>query len=310
MSVGTYYQYNPAPRDIPRRHEQQAIQTISQTGLSVSLEEIKEDLRIRHSELDKHLLGEIDAAVNAIELSVFRTVRPSATYRMTDRLWPTSRHYTPNAFWWWWPSSFPRGQMYFFMPPLVTVDAVRYVDGTTRTATFSGVDGGTDVVTLTASPSWLDTGLLATYAATSADTGLTDGNDYYIREVSANTITLHTTLADALANTNIVDLSADGTTETLATGEQVLAATNYNVVLSTKSRSFMEFNDTFDAPVLDDVPDAIIYDYTCGYSTRQAIPATLQKSIASYVAYLVDGSEDDYEASQRLLLLNEWGSYS
>ena len=313
MSVGYgQYRYNIPPRDIPRRMEQRAIQTISQNGLSLSLEDVKEDLRIRHSELDKHILGEIDAAVNYVELAVFRTCRPSATYRMTDRLWPTSRHYVPNAYWWWWPSTYSQGLIYFYMPPLTSVDLVRYIDGTTRTATFSSVDAGTDVVTLTTAPSWLATGLLATYtAATTADTGLTSGSQYYIRAVSTTTVTLHTTLAHALANTNIVDLSADGVgAETLATIQQVVSTADYNVVKSTKTRSFMEFDESFTSPALEDRPDAVIYDYTCGYVNRQSIPGTLSKAIAFMVGYFVDGREEDYEAAQRLINLNDWGSYS
>jgi hypothetical protein len=316
MSTGLWTGYRrvqPPPRDIPRRHEQQSIQTISQTGLSLSLEDLKDDLRIRHSELDKHLLGEIDTAVNHVELAVFRTCRPLATYRMTDRMWPTNRDYTPNAQWFWWPTSTGNGIMYFFMPPLRSVDLLRYIDGTTRSATFDATTISADVITFDSAPSWLATGLEMTLdiGAGTADSGMTDGATYWIRAVTTTTIQLYTTLADALADTNAVTLSDDGTgTQTLSTIQQVLPSDEYNVVISTKTRSFLEFDNEFFAPSLADRPDSVIYDYTCGYGDRQSITTTITKAIAFMVAYFVDGRDEDYKAAQRLIDINDWGSYS
>lgn len=316
MSVGYgYYRYNIPPRDVPRRTQQRSIQTITQTGISDTLESVKRHLRIMHSDLDIVLTEKIDAAINWCELAIFRTCRPSATYRMTDRLWPTNPNYVPDASWYWFPPA-ANGLLYFYMPPLVSVDLVRYIDGTTRTTTFdanAGVNTSTEVITLDDTPSWLATGLQVTLDIDggTVPTGLTDGATYYVQAVSTTTVALHTTLADALADTNRVNITVAGSgTQILSTLEQKVAATSYHVVLDTKTRSFLQFDDTFTAPDLDDRPDAVIYDYTCGYGDRMSIPATIKQAIKFYAAYLLDEREEDYNAAERCLQLNSYGSYA
>ena len=78
------------------------------------------------------------------------------------------------------------------------------------TTDFSNVNAGTDIITIPTQGS-LYTGTLITFATTgSAPGGLTNGNPYYVINVTATTIKLASTLANAVAGTQI-DLTTQGT---------------------------------------------------------------------------------------------------
>ena len=76
----------------------------------------------------------------------------------------------------------------------------------TSTATPSSTNTGTDVVTFGSATGW-ETGSVVRAASTIG--GLTAGTDYWYRAASSTTGTFHTTLAGALANTGLVDLTAN-----------------------------------------------------------------------------------------------------
>lgn len=292
MSLNAIY----GPTYFPRSFERSRwdLVTVSTSGHVVRLADVKRKLRVTHKYTDEMIRQSMEAATDWAESQCNRTLRPVVRYRLSS-----------DGFCWgqqWRRNPLPR-------PPLASVETVRYYDGTTRTATFSSVNSGTDVVTLTTSPTWLATGLLATYSATSADTGLTDGSTYYLRKVSANTITLHTTLIDAVNNTNKVDLSADGATETLSTGEQLVAATNYRIVTPTDGRGRLEWDEDYTFPTLDNRIDAVKIDFTGGWATRGAIPPQITHAVMHYTAWLVDGTSEDEQAAIRLLNNVEWGMY-
>lgn len=65
----------------------------------------------------------------------------------------------------------------------------------------------TDVITIP-SINVLKTGYKILYESTDALTGLTSGNNYYVRMVSSNQLTLHPTEQDSLDNTNKVNITA------------------------------------------------------------------------------------------------------
>jgi hypothetical protein len=59
--------------------------------------------------------------------------------------------------------------------------------------------------------------------------GIDDGRSYYLRVVDANTITLHTTAAGVIDNTDRVDVTADGTgTTTIDFGEILYPVTGFD----------------------------------------------------------------------------------
>ena len=77
------------------------------------------------------------------------------------------------------------------------------------------VNAGTNRITI--SGHGYSTGDAVVYNATSADTGLVSGTTYYVAVVDANTISLSTTEANALAGTVIV-LTGDGAGEQISDG--------------------------------------------------------------------------------------------
>jgi hypothetical protein len=86
--------------------------------------------------------------------------------------------------------------------------------GTTRaTVTLStGVNTGTDVITTDAAHGFAtaDPVKVRATSGSTLPTGLSETTQYYARNVSSTTITLHPTAADATGNTNIVDITAVG----------------------------------------------------------------------------------------------------
>jgi hypothetical protein len=69
------------------------------------------------------------------------------------------------------------------------------------------VNLATDTITIS-TVNVLKTGYKILYESTNALTGLTSGNNYYVRMVSSDQFTLHLTEQDALDNTNKVDITA------------------------------------------------------------------------------------------------------
>lgn len=82
-------------------------------------------------------------------------------------------------------------------------------------ATPSSTDTGTEVITYAAAHGW-STGTLFTQSTTVG--GLTAGTTYYMRVLSTTTISVHTTLAGALADTGRVNLTASITGQTRPAG--------------------------------------------------------------------------------------------
>lgn len=79
--------------------------------------------------------------------------------------------------------------------------------------TFSSIDTGTDIITLTGAPHELHTGQPVQVASTGdIPAGLAASTIYYVRctEAPGDEITLHPTNADAVANTNIIDITGAG----------------------------------------------------------------------------------------------------
>jgi hypothetical protein len=72
-------------------------------------------------------------------------------------------------------------------------------------ATPSSTNTTTDIVTFSVDPGWTD-GTIVTPASTLG--GLTAGTRYYIHRISSTTFSFHTTVANALAGTSKVDLTA------------------------------------------------------------------------------------------------------
>lgn len=82
-------------------------------------------------------------------------------------------------------------------------------------ATPSATDTGTEVITFAAAHGWV-TGTRFTVSATGGN--LTAGTVYYLNALSGTTIAAYTTLADALADTSRVNLSASITAVILPSG--------------------------------------------------------------------------------------------
>ena len=78
-------------------------------------------------------------------------------------------------------------------------------------ATTSGIDDGTEVITTTGTHPFV-TGNVVDYSKEggSAAVGLTEGTLYYVNDISSNTLSLHLTKADAIADTSRVDLTGAG----------------------------------------------------------------------------------------------------
>lgn len=91
------------------------------------------------------------------------------------------------------------------------------------TATPSSTNTGTDVVTFGVAPGWA-TGSMVVPAATVG--GLTAGTVYFYNAASSTTGSFHTTLANALAGTSKVNLTANVTQSLTAVSLELLSWTN------------------------------------------------------------------------------------
>ena len=78
--------------------------------------------------------------------------------------------------------------------------------------TVSSVDTGTDVLTVTSHP--FADGSLLTFSGDALPGGLSSGQSYFARSVSANDISLHPSYAAALANSGKVDITSAGSNVT------------------------------------------------------------------------------------------------
>jgi hypothetical protein len=91
--------------------------------------------------------------------------------------------------------------------------ALQVIGGLTtpvRTFLSTDVNATTDVITVTAH-AFATGDAVRVYSFDTLPTGLTAGTLYYLRAASANTFTLHPTRADAVSNTNLVNITAAGT---------------------------------------------------------------------------------------------------
>jgi len=84
----------------------------------------------------------------------------------------------------------------------------------TNTVAVSGQDATANTLTCTGHK-W-STGTMATSSATSG--GLTAGTAYFVRAVGADTISLHASLAHAIENTNLIDITGAVTANIIAYG--------------------------------------------------------------------------------------------
>ncbi len=197
-------------------------------------------------------------------------------------------------------------------PPLISVDAVKYVDGTTRTGTFAGdtgVNTSTETITLSAAATWLLTGVRVTYdnGGNSSVGGLTDDSDYYVATSDSTSFTLHESAYDARLGQNAVDLTATSSgNHTISSIEQLIAATNYCVVLSEDANGYLEFDDDYDFPDLADRPDAVRYEWTSGYTTRASIRPQIVTAVLFKTQELVDGDDKAGKTAEQLIM-NAWG---
>ena len=89
-----------------------------------------------------------------------------------------------------------------------------YKPETYTSRTVSAFSDANDTFDTSANHGFSD-GDLVIYEATTSRTGLTSGHFYYVRTVDANTLQLHPTYADAIANTNKVAISGSGSGETI-----------------------------------------------------------------------------------------------
>lgn len=197
-------------------------------------------------------------------------------------------------------------------PPLISVDAVKYVDGTTRTGTFqgdTGVNTSTNVITLDAAASWLLTGVLVTYddGGNGVVTGLTDGGEYYVRTSDSTSFTLHLSAYDAAQNQNAVNLTAASSGDhSVSSVEQLIAATNYQVVVSEDSLGYLEWDVDYSFPDLVDRADAVRYEWTAGYGTRASIPPDAVTAVLFETRSLVDRDTEAHDVALSYVA-NLWG---
>lgn len=91
------------------------------------------------------------------------------------------------------------------------LDTVSFSTPDTLTFANTAITTATNIITIT-DVAWLVTGTPVTFwQGSGLPGGLIQGGLYYVRRVSSTTITLHPTKADADANTNIVDITSQGT---------------------------------------------------------------------------------------------------
>jgi hypothetical protein len=97
----------------------------------------------------------------------------------------------------------------YFKATSGSTTGVCYIDDAFADIDIPDVDivVGTDIITITGHVLSTGDNVIARTFGAGSPTGITIGTTYYARDVSVNTITLHPTLADAQANTNIVDIT-------------------------------------------------------------------------------------------------------
>lgn len=87
---------------------------------------------------------------------------------------------------------------------------IRVLSGTTASLHDSAADAiaNTNIVNITSSGSGSST---LTQTGQTLPTGISNNTSYFARKTATNTLTLHPTLADSIANTNTVDITSNGT---------------------------------------------------------------------------------------------------
>ncbi len=109
----------------------------------------------------------------------------------------------------------------------------------TKIATPSSTNAGTDVVTFGSATGWA-TGSVVFPILTIG--GLTAGSAYFYNAASSTTGTFHTTLADAVAGTNKVDLTASITQSLYGVSLELLAWKNSTCTISNASPAVVTMN--------------------------------------------------------------------
>lgn len=66
---------------------------------------------------------------------------------------------------------------------------------------------------------------------------------------------------------------------------QTLSSAYYRLHQSSEAAAYLEFDDSFTAPALDDRDDAVIVTYTAGYGTIAAVPKRAKQAILLLVGH-------------------------
>lgn len=108
------------------------------------------------------------------------------------------------------------------LPAVGSVGYIALIDGLTGTATISSINTSTDVVTTSAAHG-LVTGTRIRMTSTGAlPVAIASATDYYVREITTTTLTLHPTLSDAKGATGAIDFTDSGS-GTITLLEQALS---------------------------------------------------------------------------------------
>ena len=95
---------------------------------------------------------------------------------------------------------------------------------------------------------------------------------------------------------------------------QTLATSNYRLQSSTKAAGYLEFDDSFSAPSLDERDDAVTITYTAGYASLAAVPTEAKYAIRLKLAELFGNLDPrmidaNRRACDDLLGSIQWGAY-
>lgn len=95
---------------------------------------------------------------------------------------------------------------------------------------------------------------------------------------------------------------------------QTLASSNYRLLGQSEAGAFLEWDDDFTKPTLDDRADAVTITYTAGYGTIAAVPAeakhAVKLALSLFFGDLGDREVEPTRAACRELLSSlDWGAY-
>ena len=95
---------------------------------------------------------------------------------------------------------------------------------------------------------------------------------------------------------------------------QTVAASNYRLIANGDAAAYLELDDDFTKPTVDDRLDAVQVTYTAGYASLAAVPAMAKHAIKMMLSeFFGDLDERQMVAARttahRLLSAIDWGSY-